>query len=323
MQLGVWVRVSVCVCTPLAVCIASGRCILILEYIFGSGLQFNSACSSAFNARAYRAFHYRLHMCACVWVCAFCLLHFSLCKNCIPFFFLGTFFRFLFAFFEMHSTQIARFGSCIFCVQNAIALGWIFQLCSISPPFAPHFNDIFGGFCRICLRGFNFNCLVRHSFIFFFHISLRLRCTFSFRQVRVVCMLSPILSFVNTAIICVPWWRHYVLKFCFFRLLLVFVLVFFFSFFGHTCAECLSAWEDDDDWSFIADVGINLGQGWAGLQAQRIIMQERILVAFLIHRKMQFKADGKSLRVPFFDQVIIVVFCHEIIFYSYGLNNTF
>lgn len=108
--------------------------------------------------------------CTCVRVCecvrfACCIFHYA--KIAYHFFFLGTFFRFLFAFFEMHSTQIARFGSCIFCVQNAIALGWIFQLCSISPPFAPHFNDIFGGFCRICLRGFNFNCLVRHSFIFF------------------------------------------------------------------------------------------------------------------------------------------------------------
>jgi len=93
------VSVSICVCTPLAVCIASGRCILILEYIFGSGLQLNSACSSAFNAHAYRAFHYRLHMCICV--------------------------------------------------------------------------------CFAC-------------------------CIFFFRQVRVVCMLSPILSFVNTANICVP-----------------------------------------------------------------------------------------------------------------------
>lgn len=310
MQLGVWVRVSVCVCTPLAVCIASGRCILILEYIFGSGLQFNSACSSAFNARAYRAFHYRLHMCACVWVCAFCLLHFSLCKNCIPFFFFWVLFSdfcLLFSKCIQHKLHVLVRASFVYRMQ--LHWGGFFS-CAVSLPPLPRisttFSGVFVAFAYVVLILIAWSVI--HSF--FFHISLRLRCTFSFRQVRVVCMLSPILSFVNTAIICVPWWRHYVLKFCFFRLLLVFVLVFFFSFFGHTCAECLSGWEDDDDWSSIADVGINLGQGWAGLQAQRIIMQERILVAFLIHRKMQFKADCKSLRVPFFDQVIVVVFCH-------------
>jgi len=67
-------------------------------------------------------------------------------------------------------------------------------------------------------------------------------------------------------------------------------------FFGHTCAEWLSGC----GWSSAADVGIQLGQGWVGLQAQRIIMPESILVLFLIYRKMQLKVGSFQVLEGFF-----------------------
>jgi len=70
------------------------------------------------------------------------------------------------------------------------------------------------------------------------------------------------------------------------------VLFFRLSLFLHWFYGC--------GWSSAADVGIQLGQGWVGLQAQRIIMPQSILVLFLIYRKMQLKVGSFQVLRAFF-----------------------
>lgn len=144
--------------------------------------------------------------CTCVRVCecvrfACCIFHYA--KIAYHFFFWVLFsdFCLLFSKCIQHKLHVLVRASFVYRMQ--LHWGGFFS-CAVSLPPLPiistTFSGVFVAFAYVVLILIAWSVI--HSF--FFHISLRLRCTFSFRQVRVVCMLSPILSFVNTAIICVP-----------------------------------------------------------------------------------------------------------------------
>lgn len=136
-------------------------------------------------------------VCVCEYLCAFacCIFHYA--KNAYHFFgeLYSDFLRVcmgvcVFLFFEMHSTQIARFGSCIFCVHRSLRTGggvmgkcncfgvdFSVSLSTASPstlrplgraPFHKFFSGVFVAFAYVVL--ILFACRHRHCcFWILFH----------------------------------------------------------------------------------------------------------------------------------------------------------
>lgn len=254
-----------CVLAPLRLCV---HCVSPLHFNFriyfwvwiAIAAQLGLGGSAQLSMLMHLSLHYEclevyMCVCVCVYICVRLPAAFFIMQK-MHTIFLGNFFPIfceyvcvcVFLFFEMHSTQIARFGSCIFCVHRSLRTGegvmgkcncfgvdFSVSLSTASPstlgplgraPFHKFFSGVFVAFAYVVL--ILIACRHRHCC---FWISFHLFFYFLGRPVRVVCMLSPILSFVNTAIICVPWWWHYVLKFG--------LPHYCLAFFGHTCPEWL------------------------------------------------------------------------------------
>lgn len=177
-----------------------------------------SQLSSAFNARACNAFLLCSSVCACVCVCAcvVCLLHFSLCKKLHTIFFVlcfisGTFFRNAF-------NKIARFTSCIFCAHcrhkkqektnekmhsqlGVILWAFLYVHTHTHIPRCRHrfFRQLSTVFAYVVLI-----LIASHRICMLYTFLI------PFPSPPHFVPLSPILSFVNTAIMRVPLWRHLV-----------------------------------------------------------------------------------------------------------------